>query len=159
MTGSRMPGLRGLKSRESKRWDLSLNLEKQFLEKLVQLPLRSQGDQGFPAPGHLQLQILVLCLPEELQNYFVFWPWSICKRRMILRRNLVLRRLRLLLPGRTMSIRNHLKLCIFGSWEICWFLWFYKLREAFSKVTVNMTELAFERDLLIIQFLNVAPFS
>ena len=42
------------------------------MEKLVQLPPRSQGDQGCPASGHPQLHILVLHLPGELQNYFCF---------------------------------------------------------------------------------------
>ena len=96
---------------------------------------------------------------KNFKTIFVFWPWSICKRRMILRRNLVLRHLCLLSSGRTVSIRDCLELCIFGSWELCWFLWFYKLREAFGEVTVDMEEVAFERDLLIIQFLNVDPFS
>lgn len=32
----------------------------------------SQRDQGCPAPGQLQLQVLVLHLPGELQNYFCF---------------------------------------------------------------------------------------
>ena len=42
------------------------------MEKLVQLPPRSQGDHECPAPGHLQLQVLVLHLPGEIQNYFCF---------------------------------------------------------------------------------------
>ena len=42
------------------------------MEQLVQLPPRSQGDQGCPASGHPQLQMLVLHLLGELQNYFCF---------------------------------------------------------------------------------------
>ena len=67
-----MPVLPGLGSHEPNRWDLSLNLGKQFLQKLVQLLPRSQWDQGCPAAGQLQLQVLALHLPGELQNYFCF---------------------------------------------------------------------------------------
>ena len=56
-------------------------------------------------------------------------------------------------------IRNRLELCIVGSWGICWFMWFYKLGAAFSEVAVYMTEVAFKGDLLVVQFLNVAPIS
>ena len=87
---------------------------------------------------------------KNFKTIFVFWPWSICKRRMILRRNLVLRHLRLLSPGRMASINNRLELYIFGSWEICWFLWFCKLGETFGEVAVYMIEVSFERDLLVI---------
>ena len=52
--GSRMPVLPGLKSHKSKRWDLSLNLEKQVLENLVQLPPRSQWGQSCPDLRQLQ---------------------------------------------------------------------------------------------------------
>ena len=72
MTESRMPGLRGLKSRESKHWDLSLNLEKRVLEELDQLPPRSQWGQRCPDPGQLQIQVLGLLLLGVLQNYFCF---------------------------------------------------------------------------------------
>ena len=67
-----MPVLLELESRESKHWDIFLNLEKTVLEKLVQLPPRSQWGQSCPDPGQLQLQVLVLHLLEELQNYFCF---------------------------------------------------------------------------------------
>ena len=67
-----MPVLPGLKSHESKSWDLSLNLEKQVLEKLLQLPPRIQWGQSFPDPGQLQIQVLVLLLLGVLQKYFCF---------------------------------------------------------------------------------------
>ena len=70
--GSRMSVLPGLESRESKRWDLFLNLEKPVLEKLVQLPPRSQWGQSCPDPGQLQFQVLVLLLLGVLQNYSYF---------------------------------------------------------------------------------------
>ena len=93
---------------------------------------------------------------ENCKTIFVFRPWKNCKRIL---GGLLLRHLRLLSPGRTASIRDRLELGILGSWEIYWFLWFWKLGAAFSKVAVYMTEVAFKRDLLIVHFLNVAPFS
>ena len=111
---------------------------------------------------HRNIRIFSFLCFDFLENFkavFVFQRWRFCGRRRILRRVLMLRSLRLLSSGRTMSISDRLELCFFRSKGIYWFLWFCKLGEDFGKVAVYMTKFAFEWNMLIIQFLDVTPIS